>query len=99
MLEQEILKLRNDLLQVSSLSLSLSICRIVSIIWTISSFTFHMWLLIFMVQNELEREKLETELEEERKSKLTNLGSLDTLSDFGGSSCQVRLACYMLCNY
>ncbi|KAL6207963.1 hypothetical protein ACLB2K_018915 [Fragaria x ananassa] len=52
-LEQEILKLRNDLLQ-----------------------------------NELEREKLETELEEERKSKLNNLGSLDTLSDFGGSSCQ-----------
>ncbi|PRQ27874.1 putative plus-end-directed kinesin ATPase [Rosa chinensis] len=52
-LEQEILKLRNDLLQ-----------------------------------NELEREKLESELEEERKLKLNKLGSLDAFSDFGGSSCQ-----------
>lgn len=44
-----------------------------------------------MVQNELEREKLETELEEERKSKLNNLGTLDALSEFGESSSQVKL--------
>lgn len=50
-----------------------------------------------MVQNELEREKLETELEEERKSKLNNLSTLDALSDFGGSSSQVKLGWLVIC--
>lgn len=51
-----------------------------------------------MVQNELEREKLETELEEERKSKLNNLSTLDALSDFGGSSSQVKLGWLVICH-
>lgn len=57
-----------------------------------------------MIQYELEREKLEMELEEQRKShkqreqsirdqqmKTDNLGSLSTTSDFERSSSQVYL--------